>query len=87
MPGCSKGPTGPGLKLQVAALAGDQTCKRNLAGVRFNEMVRPGDSLTRRGRVKDQTTGNGRRQLLLEVWAENQRAERVTVGEAEVHII
>src|ERR1700730_16035131 len=65
-------------------LAGPESIRR--LSVRFNEMVRPGDSLTCRGRVKDQTTGNGRRQLLLEVWAENQRAERVTVGEAEVQI-
>jgi acyl dehydratase len=54
--------------------------------VRFSEMVRPGDTLTCRGRVKEQTTGNGGRQLVLEVWAENQRAERVTAGEAEVQI-
>jgi acyl dehydratase len=65
-------------------LAGPESIRR--LSVRFNEMVRPGDSLTCRGRVKEQTTGNGRRQLLLEVWAENQRAERVTVGEAEVQI-
>ncbi len=48
--------------------------------VRFREMVRPGDILTCRGRVKEirDTTA------LLEVWAENQRGERVTAGEAEV---
>src|SRR6202022_2619206 len=65
-------------------LAGPESIRR--LSVRFNGMGGPGDSLTCRGRVKDQTTGNGRRQLLLEVWAENQRAERVTVGEAEVQI-
>ncbi|HXN58247.1 MAG TPA: dehydratase, partial [Candidatus Angelobacter sp.] len=54
--------------------------------VRFVEMVRPGDTLTCGGRVKGQTTTNAGRQLLLEVWTENQRAERVTVGEAEVQI-
>jgi acyl dehydratase len=66
-------------------LAGPESIRR--LSVRFNEMVRPGDTLTCRGRVKEQTTGNAGRQLLLEVWTENQRAERVTVGEAEVHII
>src|ERR1700736_4463626 len=54
--------------------------------VRFVEMVRPGDTLTCRGRVKERTSGNAGRHLQLEVWAENQRAERVTVGEAEVEI-
>jgi acyl-coenzyme A thioesterase PaaI-like protein len=49
-------------------------------------MVRPGDILTCRGRVKERTTRDAVVQLQLEVWAENQRAERVTIGEAEVHI-
>jgi acyl dehydratase len=65
-------------------LAGPESVRR--LSVRFVEMVRPGDILTCRGRVKEQTTGNAGRQLLLEVWTENQRAERVTVGEAEVQI-
>jgi acyl dehydratase len=65
-------------------LAGPESVRR--LSVRFVEMVRPGDTLTCRGRVKEQTTGNAGRQLLLEVWTENQRAERVTVGEAEVQI-
>jgi acyl dehydratase len=49
-------------------------------------MVRPGDTLTCRGRVKQHTTSDAVRSLRLEVWTENQRAERVTVGEAEVDI-
>jgi len=65
-------------------LAGPESIRR--LSVRFVEMVRPGDTLTCRGRVKEQTTGNAGRQLVLELWAENQRAERVTVGEAEVHL-
>ena len=65
-------------------LAGPESIRR--LSVRFSEMVRPGDTLTCRGRVKEQTKGNAGRQLLLEVWAENQRAERVTAGEAEVQI-
>ena len=65
-------------------LAGPESVRR--LSVRFNEMVRPGDTLTCRGRVKgDTSVGSGRR-LELEVWAENQRAERVTVGEAEVQL-
>jgi acyl dehydratase len=65
-------------------LAGPESIRR--LSVRFVEMVRPGDTLTCRGRVKEQTTGNAGRQLVLEVWTENQRAEWVTVGEAEVQI-
>jgi acyl dehydratase len=65
-------------------LAGPESIRR--LSVRFVEMVRPGDTLTCRGRVKEQTTSNAGRHLLLDVWTENQRAERVTVGEAEVQI-
>jgi acyl dehydratase len=65
-------------------LAGPESIRR--LSVRFNEMVRPGDILTCRGRVKERTTGSAGSRLQLEVWTENQRAERVTVGEAEVQI-
>ena len=65
-------------------LAGPESVRR--LSVRFNEMVRPGDTLTCRGRVKERTTSNAGSRLELEVWAENQRAERVTVGDAEVQI-
>src|SRR5712692_1119510 len=65
-------------------LAGPESIRR--LSVRFNEMVRPGDTLTCRGRVKERTTGNAVRRLQLEVWAENQRAERVTIGDAEIEI-
>jgi len=64
-------------------LAGPESVRR--LSVRFNEMVRPGDTLICRGRVKERTAGKGRR-LQLEVWTENQRAERVTIGEAEVQL-
>jgi len=65
-------------------LAGPESVRR--LSVRFHEMVRPGDTLTCRGRVKERTTSNAGSRLELEVWAENQRAERVTVGDAEVQI-
>jgi acyl dehydratase len=65
-------------------LAGPESVRR--LSVRFVEIVRPGDTLTCRGRVKAQTTRDAGRRLHLELWAENQRAERVTVGEAEVDI-
>jgi acyl dehydratase len=65
-------------------LAGPESVRR--LSVRFHEMVRPGETLTCRGRVKERITGTDGSRLQLEVWTENQRAERVTVGEAEVHI-
>jgi acyl dehydratase len=65
-------------------LAGPESVRR--LSVRFVAMVRPGDTLTCRGRVKDRTASDAVKRLRLEVWTENQRAERVTVGEAEVDI-
>ena len=56
---------------------------RHLA-VRFVEMVRPGDVLTCRGRVKALGQDATGQRMTLELWAENQRAQQVTVGEAEV---
>jgi acyl dehydratase len=49
--------------------------------VRFQAMVRPGDTLTCQG-VLVKGAPEGRQ--LLEVWANNQHEERVTSGEAEV---
>jgi acyl dehydratase len=65
-------------------LAGPESVRR--LSVRFVEMVRPGDTLTCRGRLKERTTSDAVKRLQLEVWTENQRAERVTVGDAEVQI-
>ena len=65
-------------------LVGPESVRR--LSVRFVEMVRPGDTLTCRGRVKERSSGNAGSRLQLDVWAENQRAVRVTVGEAEVEI-
>jgi acyl dehydratase len=65
-------------------LSGPESVRRLAA--RFVAMVRPGDVLTCKGRVKSMSGEAGSRQLTLEVWAENQRAEQVTVGEAELLI-
>lgn len=56
----------------VAAWAGDHRRIRKLS-CRFAGMVQPGDSLTCRGRVRAVTD----EAVELEVWAENQRGERV----------
>jgi len=65
-------------------LTGPESIRRLSA--RFVEMVRPGDVLTCRGRVKTLETEASGRWMTLELWAENQRAQQVTTGEAEVVI-
>src|SRR6202011_4619798 len=63
-------------------LTGPESVRR--LSVRFVEMVRPGDVLTCRGRVTA-LEGDARGQrMTLEPWAENEKAERVTSGDAEV---
>jgi acyl dehydratase len=63
-------------------LTGPESIRR--LTVRFVEMVRPGEVLTCRARVKALDEEAGGRRVTLELWAENQRAQQVTVGEAEV---
>lgn len=56
--------------------------------VRFTAMVRPGDELTCKGTVKGiESARDGAGRVTLEVWAENQRGERVTTGEAVIELI
>ncbi len=54
--------------------------------VRFAEMVRPGDVLTCRGRITSLEHEPGGQRITLDLWAENQRAQQVTTGDAEVVI-
>lgn len=54
--------------------------------VRFSAMVKPGDVLTCKGTIKSIEQREGRTQLTLEVWAENQHGEKVTGGEAGVSV-
>jgi acyl dehydratase len=65
-------------------LTGPESVRR--LSVRFVEMVRPGDVLTCRGRVKTLEPDAVGQRMTLELWAENQKAERVTIGDAEVTI-
>jgi acyl dehydratase len=65
-------------------LTGPESIRR--LTVRFVEMVRPGDVLTCRGRVRTVEREPGGQRLTLELWAENQRAQQVTTGDAEVAI-
>jgi len=63
-------------------LTGPESIRR--LGVRFVEMVRPGDVLTCRGRVKTVEPEAAGRRMTLELWVENQRAQQVTLVEADV---
>ena len=65
-------------------LTGPESIRR--LTVRFVEMVRPGDVLTCRGRVKAKELERDGQRVTLELWTENQRAQPVTTGEAEVVI-
>ena len=54
--------------------------------VRFINMVRLGDTLTCLGAVKSNTTNEGQQSITIECWAQNQKGEKVTIGEAVVQI-
>lgn len=67
----------------LTGLAGAENVRR--LTVKFQAMVRLGDVLTCSGRVSSIAEPvDGRALVGLEIWAENQRGERVTGGEAEV---
>ena len=54
--------------------------------VRFVSMVRLGDTLTCHGIIKERSSDNGHETITVECWAQNQKGEKVTVGEAVVSI-
>jgi acyl dehydratase len=53
-------------------------------GVRFQALVRLKDTVTCRGRVVSRSTADGVHLVDLDVWAENQRGEKVVTGTATV---
>ena len=52
--------------------------------VRYLGMVRLGDTLTCCGVVKNSASSDGHTTIAIECWAQNQRGEKVTAGEADV---
>jgi acyl dehydratase len=50
--------------------------------VTFIQAARPGDTLTTRGAVKSTSVVDGRERVECEVWLENQKGEKTTVGTA-----
>ena len=55
-------------------------------GVRFAALVRLKDVVTCRGRVLSTSTKDGVNLVDLEIWAENQRAEKIVTGRATVSL-
>jgi acyl dehydratase len=53
-------------------------------GVRFQGLVRLKDVITCRGRVLNKSSKNGTHLVDLELWAENQKGEKVVTGKATV---
>ncbi len=67
---------------QIAGIPGVRIAQLK---VRFLNMVRLGDTLTCRGVVKAQTTNDDLSEsITVEFWAQNQKGEKVTTGEAVV---
>ena len=48
----------------------------------FLQIVEVDDDITVRGVVRDKVEESGKVRLMLEVWCENQRGEKVVVGKA-----
>lgn len=69
----------------LTTLAGPGNVRR--IQVRFAAMVRLQDVLTCRGVVKSVAPQpDGRRLVTLEIWAENQKGEKVTTGAGEIYL-
>ena len=67
-------------------IASDPTALLASLKVRYVGMVRLGDTLTCHGLVKNVAVAGGETTITIECWAQNQRGEKVTVGEAEVAV-
>jgi acyl dehydratase len=69
------------LQQQIAGIAGARLADFR---VRFTSMVRLGDTLTCLGTLKERTTHDSEEIFTIECWAQNQRGEKVTTGEAVI---
>ena len=68
-------------------IAGNPEAYVALLKVRFMSMVRLGDTLTCHGLLKARTMdNNGDVSMVIECWAQNQKGEKVTTGEAVVSV-
>jgi acyl dehydratase len=55
-------------------------------GVRFAGLVRLKDTVTCRGRVLAKTSKDDTHEIEVEVWAENQKGEKVVTGRATIRV-
>jgi acyl dehydratase len=55
-------------------------------GVRFGGLVRLKDTVTCRGRVLAKTSKDDTHEIEVEVWAENQKGEKVVTGRATIRV-
>ncbi|MBW1887126.1 MAG: dehydratase [Deltaproteobacteria bacterium] len=60
----------------------DPSCLKELKG-RFTGVVYPGDTITSKGKVVDKRIEEGRKKIICEVWAENQKGE-IVIGKGLV---
>ncbi len=67
------------LEQQLAGIAGARVADLR---VRYVGMVRLGDTLTCLGVLKERATQDDEQTFTVECWAQNQRGEKVTTGEA-----
>ena len=81
----SMGFLGQYLSAWARSLEGAATVAR--LKVRFSAMVRPGDVLTCKGRIKNIEQRDHQAHITLDIWAENQRGEKVTGGDAEITVV
>lgn len=65
------------LEQQIAGIPGAFVARLN---VRFVSMVRLGDTITCEGVVQERTSEDGHEMVTVECWAQNQRGEKVTIG-------
>ena len=70
------------LNEMMARLLGDGFVRGGEISVTFIQAARPGDTLTTHGTVKSTSLVDGRERVECEVWLENQRGEKLTVGTA-----
>ena len=56
-------------------------------GVRFAALVRPGDVVTCKGKVLSKSSKDDEHLIELEIWAENQKGEKVVTGKATVSLL
>ena len=54
--------------------------------VRWTKVVYEGDTITPFGKVEAVETNNGRKQVALKIWAENQSGEQTAAGSATAYL-